>query len=28
MRLYVLDKNNPVAKQWIEFVEKARLSSI
>jgi len=25
IRLYVLDKNNPVAKQWIEFVQKARL---
>jgi len=24
-RLYVLNRNNPITKQWIEFVEKARL---
>lgn len=26
MRLYALNENNLVAKQWVEFVEKARLS--
>jgi len=26
MRLYALNENNLAAKQWVEFVEKARLS--
>jgi len=25
IRLYVLNKNNPVVKQWIEFLKKTRL---